>query len=988
MTTLANLLSGSKQVVLVLGTGISTALSEGEPTSSWRGLIENGHDWLHNYFGDSYLDTKKAIDCLLDINNLTVAASMVKNGFKEIGDQAYANWLESAIGRMEVKNESLGKAIAQLRCTILTTNYDTLVEKATGLASTTWLAPSEVRDSITGKVNLVVHLHGIWNKNESVIFSEEDYGALMASTSAQQIQQSVSSVTTLVYIGFGAGLSDPNFSRLIKWTTDTFSGSITKHYRLCIESEKDELDKLHANDQISTMVYGQSFDELEEYLRDAAKAGEHRDFSEVGIAIDRPKELQNLFHEQLRNESLVLEESTSDLYGIQDFIMEPVLLPVAHREYIQTRGEDNNNLERLAFSEEIKNGESTLLVSESGYGLTTAVKYFGLELAREWEVAIPVYISFNELSSRKTNPLLEALKNRFTERGYTCSDPDTFPDHVLIIDDIDPHSRGVARVLSDISRNSSAASTVLGCKQGVEEQLNSLLRSNGLRFKVRYVGKLETDDINHLVETIVPTHAKTTARQIIEVMEKGRIPRTPFNVKLIAYVLLQGRKVEIGNESSILRQFLDLLLDSSSTFGNNNNMLDGRGQSVLLSHLAEEMLRAGKIAREQSDVVELFAQKMKDYGWKVEHATTLVNKLCERRILTKDGNLIRFSRSSYLFIYAAQRADTNEDFESFLLENPLRNSQILIAATAFRRNNLALLDGVCKILPFDPYHEGINSPFSKVRPAIASAINERNESYDDSQDIEPYEPSAQFLFSDDSDIADFSQVDHSSLPPLRRLLIGLNLVSRVLRDTDEISDLEKKTDYLLQVLPGWGNLVNMMMNDEDIRNFALYVFRPLVSDIDDKTKRENTLEHIVSVLPGAVAMSAVASELSSPKLLVPFEKALAQLDTNNREAVLGALFFIWTIKHSGWFETFEKLIRTLDLESQISGSFFVPLLEDYYIHEGGSIKPETGKGIARLCADIRVKSMGYDSTIKSSARSHFIQNLEKRKLDFSRRARR
>ncbi len=119
----------------------------------------------------------------------------------------------------------------------------------------------------------VLHLHGWWDDPESVVLGIRSYEKVLGDAHAQAMQRALRSLRTLLFVGCGAGLGDPNFGALLEWSRGVFAGSQTRHYRLALESEVAELQRQHPDEErIIVLSYGKGHGDLAPYLRDLAPA--------------------------------------------------------------------------------------------------------------------------------------------------------------------------------------------------------------------------------------------------------------------------------------------------------------------------------------------------------------------------------------------------------------------------------------------------------------------------------------------------------------------------------------------------------------------------------------------------------------------------------------------------------------------------------------------------------------------------------------------
>jgi hypothetical protein len=59
----------------------------------------------------------------------------------------------------------------------------------------------------------------------------------MSNAHAQTVLRALQTMKTLLFVGFGAGLKDPNFGRFLQWTATVFRQSEYRRFRLAKEDE-------------------------------------------------------------------------------------------------------------------------------------------------------------------------------------------------------------------------------------------------------------------------------------------------------------------------------------------------------------------------------------------------------------------------------------------------------------------------------------------------------------------------------------------------------------------------------------------------------------------------------------------------------------------------------------------------------------------------------------------------------------------------------
>lgn len=261
-------------VLFVLGSGVSKGASAGAGAADWRGLLDLGlsecealetkgllkspSTWnavqLHRL-----LESKRAAD-------LVAVASAVEQALR--ASNAYGRWLKNTVGALPLKNREVFDALAELRLLIATSNYDGLIETALSRQPITWRDNAMVMKFLKRTQDGVLHLHGHYNELDSVVLGVQSYNRIIGSQHAQAVQKTLFLDRTLVFIGFGAGLEDPNLGALLDWAAQVVPGTDCFHVRLALDGEVGALMSTHPLTQrIHVLGYGSDHKDLAPYLK-------------------------------------------------------------------------------------------------------------------------------------------------------------------------------------------------------------------------------------------------------------------------------------------------------------------------------------------------------------------------------------------------------------------------------------------------------------------------------------------------------------------------------------------------------------------------------------------------------------------------------------------------------------------------------------------------------------------------------------------------
>ncbi|TFF37928.1 SUMF1/EgtB/PvdO family nonheme iron enzyme [Mucilaginibacter psychrotolerans] len=262
----------NKQACLVLGAGVSIASSNNHPTSSWKGLLKNGISHCKTY-GTPPLNedaSGKLLEILElnDIDNWLAIATLIERKLKYPNNPEWNSWLYESVGSIKVKNYNLLESIISLELPILTTNYDNLFsDKSLSYPkkSITWKDRSSALHFKQNPLDYIFHLHGSFVQADSVVLGISSYEHLINSEFIQYIQRSLSLSYGFIFIGYGAGFDDPNFSALIRFLSSygTLSPN-QKHFVLVKEGDQFYFNNLP---NIYPVVYGEKHEDLPVFLR-------------------------------------------------------------------------------------------------------------------------------------------------------------------------------------------------------------------------------------------------------------------------------------------------------------------------------------------------------------------------------------------------------------------------------------------------------------------------------------------------------------------------------------------------------------------------------------------------------------------------------------------------------------------------------------------------------------------------------------------------
>jgi len=300
LLTVSGTLPRRRSLVVISGTGVSLQ-SVKDPVVddlnivTWKGLILHG---IQRCEGMRLIDGVRAKQLRLKIewNNVKdfiQVADEVTGELKKHAAGAYQQWMRDTFGKLEVGDGKLIDALARIASIYGTLNFDSLVEKRLGRTSVTWKDSFDVNlvidgEKVEGGGNLldgVLHLHGYWQRADSIVLGWKSYQEVIAADHAQAVQKLFAAGKTILLVGCGGTVNDPNFEQFFDACSRFLVETGRSHYILCRTEEEETLRKsLPA--WLYPVVYGANYSDLPPFVERLGE-GEGEPADEKGAPVPR-----------------------------------------------------------------------------------------------------------------------------------------------------------------------------------------------------------------------------------------------------------------------------------------------------------------------------------------------------------------------------------------------------------------------------------------------------------------------------------------------------------------------------------------------------------------------------------------------------------------------------------------------------------------------------------------------------------------------------
>ena len=251
------------KLVYLFGTGISSALT-GQPYSWWKWITDGIHALTDRSQADALQEELEADP---STTNMISVIGKVLRAAK--ADGVYDDWMTQSFERNPIQNHALAETLKKLllpQDVFATTNYDLLLEQATGIGAYSYEQPDLVFQMLDhGLSTHVVHIHGIYDSGrgvDNIVADQAQYERVLNDKGAQFIQN-ILGTRTLILVGCGQTTEDANIAQFL-----SFAKEWLKLDRPCYFLYNSAHDFHGMPDNITMVPYGSEYADLPAFLED------------------------------------------------------------------------------------------------------------------------------------------------------------------------------------------------------------------------------------------------------------------------------------------------------------------------------------------------------------------------------------------------------------------------------------------------------------------------------------------------------------------------------------------------------------------------------------------------------------------------------------------------------------------------------------------------------------------------------------------------
>jgi hypothetical protein len=260
-----------KKLVIIAGAGVTlSAIQPPPPRITWTGLIRNGLDYLEEEgFVAADNDELKVARAgpeqhPAEMRRMLRAYHYLKDELEH--HKQYPTWLGTVFGSLHesVSHPEILQVLGTAHrkgAKLLTTNLDELLERFCRLQRIRPFIADDVRKYEQGILEGVFHIYGSFQDPTDVVLDTVGYHNVKASENLQSLLRAFAAHFTIIFVGCGSRLDDPNFGSLLTWASDRAQTLPNHHYLLVRDGETRRYNPL------INLRYGREYGDLVPYLR-------------------------------------------------------------------------------------------------------------------------------------------------------------------------------------------------------------------------------------------------------------------------------------------------------------------------------------------------------------------------------------------------------------------------------------------------------------------------------------------------------------------------------------------------------------------------------------------------------------------------------------------------------------------------------------------------------------------------------------------------
>lgn len=678
--------------------------------------------------------------------------------------------------------------------------------------------------------------------------------------------------------------------------------------------------------------------------------------------------------------------------------IEPPLSPEPESSAVVSRSDSHTDPSRyLTLADLLRSTDNLLFLGPKEAGKSTLLHRVVLHFldAPLPSLALPLYMTFKDSRGFTLEKLLRDLANdAFTVRELRVLL--TEGRCVVVLDDLPADSSVALDTIRQLTttypnnRYICAASEELLLSLGVEKL------SIGIVYTKVHIHSLNRPRIRRLASTWFGTRFGDIERPLEDVLTQMRrlaIPRTPFLLSLIFWILETQNTLVLLNHASLIQKFFESVLDKLHPADGLRDAIDFRIKEHFLAHLAGVMVARNKYAlsRFELEALAIAYFERKGFGTKI---SGFIDYFLTRGVLHEHGGTIRFKYRCFGEYFIACQMMEDRAFYDLITapDKYLDFPNEIDYFTGLRRDDLAIVLTLEKRVDDLLSSVGLDADlalFEQIAVGESPLTEEgRRELLQRLREPPVEERDGVLDRADRSGGMDQSMTRSRELNPFISALDALRIWSFTIRNGELIDDVVTKKRVVEKALRQWSRLMTaLLLVAEELsdENWAQEEAESTREPGKGASRRlrgmtKERFTYYFKVLIPLGMHGIVRDSLATGKLEASFA-AVAESREAETPLRLVAAMILTDLRKDGYWDVVRTVMEDVADHRLSLETLFHKLHLNYLFRPLGTVER---KKTEALIGDIflRLERSGQ-KTVDHARRSAFLQELEKKLILYS-----
>ncbi|QDZ06422.1 hypothetical protein FPZ24_02145 [Sphingomonas panacisoli] len=573
---------------------------------------------------------------------------------------------------------------------------------------------------------------------------------------------------------------------------------------------------------------------------------------------------------------------------------------------------------------------------------------------------------------------------------------------IFLFDNYEPADRRRSQMIRDFAKSYPKITIVLFAdERGGPFQRNTLENLEGEPRSLS-LHPLKRKEVRELTKRwLAPSglYSTETFHAVLRKIQTSGLPTTAYVVSMIAWTLERQNLNANINEAALLERFVDAILNKADAKEVNRASLDYTIRESFLAELSYKLRESDRYTMSLDELDQVAGEYVAARGW-TTNAANFVRDLINTGILIEVDGTVGYRYRCLREYFLAKYINEDDEYREFVYAeaNYLDFDREIDILTGLRRKDKALLEKLIRYTDahvaagLDPYDlqdfDNVTFRFGAER-----TLMKRPESLSDlGIDDEIIEGVLDTADEENGPKAISGDLENGTRPPNRNKIrdmattySSITLLSKVVRNSELLTDLELKKRAVLSSISHWGVFIGHVVSsfDKAIDSEEPGRESRYLGKLTDEQRQ--FVEHFVKVMLPLFLSGSIHSSLGTEKLRAIFESIVGD-DSEPLLVRLLTAFLLIDVSFLDRSEAAGEMIKRVEAFAKTLNSRFVSELiceKLLFVYSSPNIGQSNRVLIERFYAETQLRLFGIKagSPRYSQGKSGIVKEMREKIAD-------